>query len=91
MVVRPSEPEAEAVGAGDPGHLRGRGAFDFRSVAAGVVAGGRTGPRQQLTDWEIEVPAAARGGFSNQKIGERLLTSATTVSFTSATSCASSR
>ena len=27
------------------------------------------------------MPAAARGGFSNQKIGERLLTSATTVKF----------
>ena len=42
---------------------------------------GRTGPRQQFTDREIEVLRLLAAGFSNQKIGERLFISATTVKF----------
>ena len=42
---------------------------------------GRTGPRQQFTDREIEVLRLLAAGFSNQKIGERLYISATTAKF----------
>ena len=60
----------------------GESAFDSRSAAAVVRSlSGRTGSRQQLTDREIEVLRLLAAGFSNQKIGERLLISATTAKF----------
>jgi two-component system, NarL family, response regulator DevR len=60
----------------------GEGAFDSRSAAAVVRSlSGRTGPRLQLTDREIEVLRLLAAGFSNQKIGERLFISATTAKF----------
>ena len=60
----------------------GESAFDSRSAAAVVRSlSGRTGPRQQFTDREIEVLRLLAAGFSNQKIGERLFISATTAKF----------
>jgi two-component system response regulator DevR len=60
----------------------GESAFDSRSAAAVVRSlSGRTEPRQQLTDREIEVLRLLAGGFSNQKIGEKLFISATTAKF----------
>ena len=60
----------------------GESAFDSRSAAAVVRSlSGRTEPRQQLTDREIEVLRLLAAGFSNQKIGEKLFISATTAKF----------
>ena len=76
-----SEPEAEAVVRAIRAISAGESAFDSRSAAAVVRSlSGRTG-RQQLTDREIEVLRLLAAGFSNQKIGERLFISATTVKF----------
>lgn len=64
-----------AVSAGDS-------AFDSRSAAAVVRSlSGRTEPRQQLTDREIEVLRLLAAGLSNNKIGEKLYISATTAKF----------
>ncbi|KAA0085658.1 DNA-binding response regulator [Mycolicibacterium sp. P9-64] len=60
----------------------GESAFDARSAAAVVRSlNGRTEPRQQLTDREMEVLRLLATGLSNQAIGERLFISATTVKF----------
>jgi two-component system response regulator DevR len=60
----------------------GDSAFDSRSAAAVVRSlSGRTEPRQQLTDREIEVLRLLAAGFSNSKIGEKLYISATTAKF----------
>ena len=42
---------------------------------------GRTEPRQQLTDRELEVLRLLAAGLSNNKIGEKLYISATTAKF----------
>ena len=42
---------------------------------------GRTEPRQQLTDRELEVMRLLATGLSNQAIGDRLYISATTAKF----------
>ncbi|MDF2823796.1 MAG: Response regulator, two-component system [Mycobacterium sp.] len=64
-----------AVSAGDS-------AFDSRSAAAVVRSlSGRTEPRQQLTDRELEVLRLLATGMSNAKIGEQLYISATTAKF----------
>ena len=77
-----SEPEAEAVVRAVRAISAGESAFRSpQRGGRGASTERRTGPRQQLTDREIKVSAAARGRLSNQKIGERLLTSATTVKF----------
>ena len=56
-------------------------AFDSRSAAAVVRSlSGRTGPRQQLTDREIEVLRLLAAGSPTRR-SARLLTSATTVKF----------
>jgi two-component system, NarL family, response regulator DevR len=59
----------------------GESAFDARSAAAVVRSlNGRTEPRQQLTDRELEVlRLLARG--SNQRIGDTLFISGTTAKF----------
>lgn len=60
----------------------GESAFDSRSAAAVVRSlSGRTEPRQQLTDREIEVLRLLAAGLSNNKIGEKLFISATTAKF----------
>jgi len=60
----------------------GDSAFDARSAAAVVRSlSGRTAPRQQLTDREIEVLRLLAAGLSNNKIGEKLFISATTAKF----------
>jgi two-component system, NarL family, response regulator DevR len=60
----------------------GQSAFDSRSAAAVVRSmSGRTEPRQQLTDRELEVLRLLAAGLSNNKIGERLYISATTAKF----------
>lgn len=60
----------------------GESAFDSRSAAAVVRAmSGRSEPRQQLTDREIEVLRLLAAGMSNSKIGEELFISATTAKF----------
>jgi DNA-binding NarL/FixJ family response regulator len=60
----------------------GESAFDARSAAAVVRSlSGRTAPRQQLTDREIEVLRLLAAGLSNNKIGEKLFISATTAKF----------
>ena len=60
----------------------GESAFDARSAAAVVRSlTGRTAPRQQLTDREIEVLRLLAAGLSNNKIGEKLFISATTAKF----------
>lgn len=60
----------------------GQSAFDSRSAAAVVRSmNGRTEPRQQLTDREIEVLRLLAAGLSNIKIGEQLYISATTAKF----------
>jgi DNA-binding NarL/FixJ family response regulator len=60
----------------------GESAFDARSAAAVVRSlNGRTEPRQQLTDREMEVLRLLATGLSNHAIGERLFISATTVKF----------
>jgi DNA-binding NarL/FixJ family response regulator len=60
----------------------GESAFDARSAAAVVRSlSGRTAPRQQLTDREIEVLRLLAAGLSNNKIGEELFISATTAKF----------
>ncbi|MBS1692496.1 MAG: response regulator transcription factor [Actinobacteria bacterium] len=60
----------------------GESAFDSRSAAAVVrTLSGRTEPRQQLTDREIEVLRLLAAGLSNNKIGEKLYISATTAKF----------
>jgi two-component system response regulator DevR len=60
----------------------GESAFDSRSAAAVVRSlSGRTGPRQQFTDREIEALRLLAAGLTNQKIGERPFTSATTAKF----------
>jgi len=60
----------------------GESAFDARSAAAVVRSlTGRTAPRQQLTDREIEVLRLLAAGLSNNKIGEELFISATTAKF----------
>lgn len=60
----------------------GESAFDSRSAAAVVRSlSGRTEPRQQLTDREIEVLRLLAAGLSNNKIGEKLYISATTAKF----------
>lgn len=64
-----------AVSAGDS-------AFDARSAAAVVRSmSGRTEPRQQLTDRELEVLRLLATGLSNNTIGEKLFISATTAKF----------
>lgn len=60
----------------------GDSAFDSRSAAAVVRSlSGRTPPREQLTDREVEVLRLLAAGLSNIKIGERLFISATTAKF----------
>jgi DNA-binding NarL/FixJ family response regulator len=60
----------------------GDSAFDSRSAAAVVRSlSGRTEPRQQLTDRELEVLRLLAAGLSNNKIGEQLYISATTAKF----------
>jgi DNA-binding NarL/FixJ family response regulator len=60
----------------------GESAFDAHSAAAVVRSlNGRTEPRQQLTDRELEVLRLLAAGLSNNKIGERLYISATTAKF----------
>ncbi|HYO04722.1 MAG TPA: response regulator transcription factor [Mycobacterium sp.] len=60
----------------------GDSAFDSRSAAAVVRSmSGRTQPRQQLTDRELEVLRLLATGLSNNKIGEQLYISATTAKF----------
>jgi two-component system, NarL family, response regulator DevR len=60
----------------------GESAFDARSAAAVVRSlSGRTAPRQQLTDREIEVLRLLAAGLSNNKIGEKLFISTTTAKF----------
>jgi two-component system, NarL family, response regulator DevR len=60
----------------------GESAFDARSAAAVVRSlNGRTEPRQQLTDRELEVLRLLATGLSNQKIGETLFISGTTAKF----------
>ncbi|HEX7826377.1 MAG TPA: response regulator transcription factor [Mycobacterium sp.] len=60
----------------------GESAFDARSAAAVVRSlNGRTEPRQQLTDREMEVLRLLATGLSNHAIGERLFISATTAKF----------
>jgi DNA-binding NarL/FixJ family response regulator len=60
----------------------GESAFDARSAAAVVRSmSGRTQPRQQLTDRELEVLRLLATGLSNNKIGEQLYISATTAKF----------
>ena len=60
----------------------GESAFDSRSAAAVVRSmSGRTEPRQQLTDRELEVLRLLAAGLSNNKIGEQLYISATTAKF----------
>jgi len=60
----------------------GESAFDSRSAAAVVRSlSGRTQPREQLTDRELEVLRLLATGLSNSKIGEKLFISATTAKF----------
>jgi DNA-binding NarL/FixJ family response regulator len=60
----------------------GDSAFDSRSAAAVVRSmSGRSEPRQQLTDRELEVLRLLAAGLSNNKIGEQLYISATTAKF----------
>jgi DNA-binding NarL/FixJ family response regulator len=60
----------------------GGSAFDSRSAAAVVRSmSGRTQPRKQLTDRELEVLRLLAAGLSNNKIGESLFISATTAKF----------
>lgn len=60
----------------------GDSAFDSRSAAAVVRSlSGRTEPRQQLTDREIEVLRLLAAGLSNEQIGKELFISATTAKF----------
>ncbi|MET0899331.1 MAG: response regulator transcription factor [Mycobacterium sp.] len=60
----------------------GESAFDSRSAAAVVRSmSGRTQPRKQLTDRELEVLRLLAAGLSNNKIGETLFISATTAKF----------
>ncbi|BBX33850.1 two-component system, regulatory protein [Mycolicibacterium mageritense DSM 44476 = CIP 104973] len=60
----------------------GDSAFDSRSAAAVVRSlSGRTQPREQLTDRELEVLRLLATGLSNIKIGEKLFISATTAKF----------
>lgn len=60
----------------------GESAFDARSAAAVVRSlNGRTEPRQQLTDRELDVLRLLATGLSNQKIGETLFISGTTAKF----------
>jgi DNA-binding NarL/FixJ family response regulator len=60
----------------------GESAFDARSAAAVVRSlNGRTEPRQQLTDRELEVLRLLATGLSNQKIGDTLFISGTTAKF----------
>ena len=60
----------------------GQSAFDSRSAAAVVRSmNGRTEPRQQLTERELEVLRLLATGMSNNKIGEQLYISATTAKF----------
>jgi two-component system, NarL family, response regulator DevR len=60
----------------------GQSAFDSRSAAAVVRSmNGRTEPRQQLTERELEVLRLLATGMSNNKIGEKLYISATTAKF----------
>jgi two-component system, NarL family, response regulator DevR len=60
----------------------GESAFDSRSAAAVVRSmSGRTEPRQQLTDRELEVLRLLAAGLSNNKIGEQLYISSTTAKF----------
>lgn len=60
----------------------GDSAFDSRSAAAVVRSlSGRSEPREQLTDREIEVLRLLAAGLSNAKIGETLFISATTAKF----------
>ncbi|TPG29507.1 MadR family response regulator transcription factor [Mycolicibacterium hodleri] len=60
----------------------GESAFDSRSAAAVVRSmSGRTQPRQQLTEREMEVLRLLATGLSNNKIGEQLYISATTAKF----------
>lgn len=60
----------------------GESAFDARSAAAVVRSlNGRTEPREQLTDREMEVLRLLATGLSNHAIGERLFISATTAKF----------
>ena len=60
----------------------GESAFDARSAAAVVRSmSGRTQPRQQLTDRELQVLRLLATGLSNNKIGEQLYISATTAKF----------
>ena len=60
----------------------GESAFDSRSAAAVVRSmSGRSEPRKQLTDREIEVLKLLAAGLSNNKIGEKLFISATTAKF----------
>ena len=60
----------------------GESAFDARSAAAVVRSmSGRTQPRQQLTEREMEVLRLLATGLSNNKIGEQLYISATTAKF----------
>ena len=60
----------------------GESAFDSRSAAAVVRSmSGRSEPRKQLTDREIEVLKLLAAGLSNNKIGEKLYISATTAKF----------
>lgn len=60
----------------------GESAFDARSAAAVVRSlNGRTEPRQQLTDRELEVLRLLATGLSNQRIGETLFISGTTAKF----------
>jgi two-component system, NarL family, response regulator DevR len=60
----------------------GESAFDSRSAAAVVRSlSGRSEPRQQLTDRELEVLRLLAAGLSNNQIGERLYISATTAKF----------
>jgi two-component system, NarL family, response regulator DevR len=60
----------------------GDSAFDARSAAVVVRSmSGRTEPRQQLTDRELEVLQLLANGLSNNTIGEKLFISATTAKF----------
>jgi two-component system, NarL family, response regulator DevR len=60
----------------------GESAFDARSAAAVVRSlNGRTEPRQQLTDRELEVLRLLARGLSNQRIGDTLFISGTTAKF----------
>lgn len=61
---------------------RGESAFDARSAAVVVRSlSGRGGPRETLTDREMEVLRLLAAGQSNIKIGETLFISATTAKF----------